>query len=189
MKIILAIIATMIGVVAFYFYTRDIVRGRTRPHTYTWLIWAMTQGISVAGMWYGGGGWGVLNLFCGWLFVCGVLVLSLAYGTRDITMSDTVMLVAALVAIYVWCGLKNPLLAVCVATGIDLVGYVPTFRKSYEDPWSESAGTWMAFAVSGGIAIAALNAYTFLTLTYSVSIACANLALAIMCVVRQRRHT
>lgn len=56
-KIILAIISTVVAIaLAFVPYLRDIFRRKTKPHTYTWLIWTITQGTAVAGLWYGGGG-------------------------------------------------------------------------------------------------------------------------------------
>lgn len=62
MKFWFATVATVLGIVAFLPYLRDMLARKTRPHTYTWLIWILTQGIAVAGILRGGGAWGSLNL-------------------------------------------------------------------------------------------------------------------------------
>ena len=124
------ILAVVIGNGAFLPYLWDVLRKRTRPHPYTWLIWCLTQGTAVAGIWYGGGGLGALALTIGVFFVAIVFLFSLRYGTRNIMRSDTVMLIAAIAAIFVWWQLDNPLLAIIMASTIDVIGFVPTWRKS-----------------------------------------------------------
>ncbi len=49
-KIISTIIATIIGVIAFFPYLKDIFSLKTKPHVYTWLIWVITQGTAVLGI-------------------------------------------------------------------------------------------------------------------------------------------
>ncbi|MDO8575867.1 MAG: hypothetical protein Q7R90_00965 [bacterium] len=185
-KGIFAIVAAVITVGAFFPYIRDLLQGRTQPHIYTWLIWAITQSTAVAGIWYGGGGWGAVNLTAGTSFVFVVFLLSFKYGTRNITTFDTVMFIAALGAIFVWWGLNNPVLAVLLATAIDIVGYSMTFRKSFEEPWSETVGTWAAFVVGNILSIFALNAFNILTLAYIVTIIVANAIVVGICLIRRR---
>lgn len=185
LKIFFTIIAAIIGVIAFIPYLRDIFLLKTKPHVYTWLIWVITQGTAVLGIWYGGGGWGALNLTVGIVFAFVVFLFSIKYGTKNITKSDTVVLIAALLAILVWWQLDQPLISVIMVTVIDVVGYVPSFRKSYEEPWSETLTSWILFSVSNVFAMLALSQYNLLTLTYLVSISFANLMLFTICLVRR----
>ena len=184
-KIIFTIIATVIGTVAFLPYLRDIFLLKTKPHIYTWLIWLMTQGTAVFGIWYGGGSWGALNLTVGTLFLAIVLILSFKYGTKNITKGDTFILIMAFCAILVWWQLDKPLLAVVMVSIIDLIGYVPSFRKSYADPWSETIIAWIAFAASDIFALLALSEYNTLTVTYLATITLANIALSLFCLFRR----
>ena len=186
LKIIFTVIATIIGTVAFLPYLRDTLSLKTKPHIYTWLIWAITQGTAVVGIWYGGGGWGALNLTVGVLLVLIVLFFSLKYGTKNITKSDTIILIAALAAILVWWQLDQPILAVVMVSVIDVLGYIPSFRKSYAEPWSETMIAWVGFSVSNTFAILALSEYNFLTMTYLIAITLANIVLTLFCVYRRR---
>ncbi|MFA6475705.1 MAG: hypothetical protein WCV88_05975 [Patescibacteria group bacterium] len=100
-KIILTLMATAVSIVAYFVYLRDVFSLKTKPHVYTWLIWAITQGTATLGIWYGGGGWGALSLTIGTFFIIAVFLFSLKYGTKNITKSDVMMLVISLCAILV----------------------------------------------------------------------------------------
>ena len=185
-KIILTVIATAIGVVAFFPYLRDTFSLKTKPHAYTWLIWAITQGTAVFGIWHGGGGWGALNLTIGTLFVIVVFLFSIKYGTKNITKNDTAILIAALSVIIVWWRLDQPLISVIMVSVIDVIGYVPSFRKSYQEPWSETLISWILFSASNTFAILALEEYNLLTVTYLAAITSANIALFLLCFFRRK---
>jgi len=185
-KLILTIIATLIGVIAFFPYLRDTFSLKTKPHAYTWLVWAITQSTAVFGIWYGGGGWGALNLTIGTLFVIAVFLFSLKFGTKNITKSDTSILIAALLAIVVWWQLKQPLISILMVSVIDVIGYVPSFRKSYQEPWSETLISWILFSASNLFAILALKEYNLLTVTYLAAITSANIGLFFVCYFRRR---
>ncbi len=186
-KLILALLASLVGIVgAFLPYLRDIFLKKTKPHAYTWLIWTITQGTAVAGLWYGKGDWGALALSVGTVFVFIVFLLSLKYGTRNITKSDTVILIAALLAVVVWWQLHSPWLAVLMVSVIDVLGFLPSFRKTFEEPWTETATSWTAFSLANILSILALSEYNFLTLTYLIAITSAEIILLTICLVRRQ---
>jgi hypothetical protein len=185
-KIIFTVIATAIGVVGFFPYLKDIFLLKTKPHAYTWLIWSITQGTAIFGIWYGGGSWGALNLTVGAIFVVVIFLFSLKYGTKNITKSDTAILIAALCAILAWWQLHQPLISVVMVSVIDVIGYIPSFRKSYYEPWSETTVSWLLFAVSNIFAMLALSEYNLLTMTYMVAITLADVALLMICFFRRQ---
>lgn len=186
-KTISAILSVIIGSVAFYPYIRDIFLKRTQPHSYTWLIWGLTQGVAVAGLWYGNGGLGALELTVGTALVFVVFLFSLKYGTKNITRNDTIVLIIAFLAILVWWQLDNPVLAVIMVSVIDAVGFIPSIRKSWVEPWSETISSWALFSIGNLFAIIALADYNLLTLTYLITITVGNIAILMICVWRRRQ--
>jgi hypothetical protein len=184
-KTFFVILSVAAGLAAFLPYLRDIISRKTKPHVYTWLIWAITQGTATVGIYYGGGGWGGLELTIGTLFVIAIFLFSLKYGTKNITKADTIILIIVLIAILLWWQLKQPLLSVLMVSAIDVFGYMPTFRKSYQNPWSETLTSWILFAMSDIFSILALSSYNLLTVTYLISIATANIALFLFCILRR----
>lgn len=185
-KIIFALISVTVGTLAFFPYMRDIFLKKTEPHSYTWLIWSITQGTAVVGIWYGGGGIGALEFTIGTLLTFVVFLFSLKYGSKNITISDTVILIGALLAILAWWQLKNPFLSILMVCVIDVLGYVPSFRKSFQEPWSETIFTWVSFVVGNCFALLALQQYNFLTMGYIISISVANLGLVVICLIRRK---
>ena len=111
---------------------------------------------------------------------------SLKYGTKNITKSDTIVLIVALFAIVVWWQLGQPLISVIMVSAIDVIGYVPSFRKSYREPWSETLISWILFSVGNIFAVLALKEYNLLTVTYLVAITSANIALFLLCFFRRQ---
>lgn len=186
-KFIFAIISVVIGIIAFMPYLINVLSRKTQPHAFTWLIWSLTQGTATAGLWYGGGGFGAISLTISTILVTLMFLLSLSHGSKDITKSDIIVLTAALSAILIWWLLENPILAIALVSIIDLLGYIPTFRKSYNQPWSETAMSWGTFTIGNIFAILALGAYNFLTLSYLISIATANSILLVFLLIR-RHH-
>lgn len=185
-KIISAIISAMLVVVFFAPYLRDILKRKTKPHTYTWLIWTITQGTALAGIWYGGGGAGSWAILVSTIVVFLIFLLSLKYGTKNITKTDTVILILAIVAILVWWKLNNPIAAILMVTLIDFLGFIPSYRKTFHEPWSETLISWIGSAVSYIFAIIALREYNVLTLTYLATMIIANIIMILICSVRRR---
>ena len=187
LKTVLSITGAIVGNIAFLPYLIDIFKRRTKPHMHTWLIWCLTQGTAVAGMWYGGSGLGALALTVGLVMVAVVFLLSLRYGTRNVTRSDTIILIAAIAAVLVWWQLDNPLLAVFIAASIDVLGFIPTWRKSIVDPWSETVWTWVLFCIGNAFAIAGILEYNLLTLTYIIAITVCNALVVAICMYYRSR--
>jgi hypothetical protein len=185
-KLLFALCATAIGIVSYVIYIRDVLRGRTQPHLYTWLIWSMTTGTFAAAIFAGGGGRGFLAPLAFFLLTCSTTLLSLKFGTKNVTRGDALSLAAALIAILIWWQLNSPLLALIVATATDLVGYLPTVRKSYEEPWSESLASWSVWTFAIAFTVLALDAYNPLTLLSSVATAAANILLLVLLLLRRR---
>lgn len=186
-KTIFAIIAALISVGVFINYVRSTLQKKTKPHAYTWLVWFITQATAVAGIWYGDGGWGAVALTVSTIFVGAVFLLSLRYGTRNITKSDTIVLIFALLAIIVWWQLDNPVLAILMVSTIDVIGYIPSWRKSIVEPWSETLLSWSISPIGHFFAILAFTQYNFFTLTYPLSLMTANLVLVAICLIYRRK--
>ena len=182
----LALFALALGLVSFLPYLWQILKRKTQPHAYTWLIWTITQDVVAAGVWFGGGGH-VQALAMVAYAVCAfiVFVLCFWYGTKNITRGDTVLLIIALGSIGIWLGLDNPVLAIIVATSIDIIGYLPTFRKSYFEPFTENILAWIGYALTPIIVLFSLYEYNLMTATYATATAIINTVLVAFLYVRR----
>jgi hypothetical protein len=123
------------------------------------------------------GGSGVVSMTVLLVLVICIVILSLKYGTKNITTSDTAVLILALSSIVIWWQLNNPVLAVFMATLIDGLGYIPTYRKSWKFPWEETLGFWAAMVIIYILILASLKDYNFLTVPYVLVVVVANIFL------------
>ncbi|MBI5456613.1 hypothetical protein HY969_02635 [Candidatus Kaiserbacteria bacterium] len=143
--------------------------------------------IAFAGMIIGGGAAGTWATGASLLLILITLVLSLKWGTTDITRSDKAFLGAALLAIVPWAITKNPLGSVILASAIDACGIAPTIRKTWRAPLSESLAAWIFALLRTGFQIAALAVYTPLTVLYLAEVMVADVLL--LTVILYRRST
>ncbi len=185
-KLVLAVFTTVLLLAGFYRYFIDIFKKKTKPHLYTWLIWAITQGTATIALIHGGGNWGAISLIVSTVLVVIIFFLSFKYGTTNITKNDTFVLIIALLAIFIWWRLNNPLIAVLMVSAIDGLGYFPTFRKSFQEPYSETLTYWAIMAISSVLAIISNAEYNLLTVTYLAVLALANTTVWTICFVRRR---
>lgn len=176
-KVVLGFIAALLAFGSAYLYIIDIFRGNTKPHTYTWLIWTIVTLIAFLGQWVSGAGAGSWPTAVSAAVCIFVLVLSLKYGTTDITNFDTVCLALSLLSIIPWALTNNILLSVILASFTDVIGFLPTMRKTWHAPESESLGSMYFDAVKHGLSIASLQSYSVITWLYPASILGAKFAI------------
>jgi hypothetical protein len=171
-KIILGLIAALLALISSFLYIKDIFRGNTKPHTYTWLIWSIVTTIAFFGQWVSGGGPGSWATGVAAVVTIFTLLLSLkgGYGTKDITNLDKLCLALAVVAILPWLLVKSVLWSVILATFIDLIAFVPTMRKTWNAPYSESLGSMYADAVKHSLSIFSMNSYSLVNVIFPASV-------------------
>ncbi|MBP6060820.1 MAG: hypothetical protein KA515_02370 [Candidatus Pacebacteria bacterium] len=171
-KIILGAVAAGLAFVSSYIYIRDIFKGNTKPHTYTWLIWSIATSIAFLGQWISGGGPGSWATGVAALVTIFTLILSLRgdYGTKDITKFDKICLALALVSILPWLLIKSVLWSVILATLIDLIAYFPTMRKTWYAPQSESLGSMYVDAIKHGSSVFSMNNYSLVNCIFPASV-------------------
>ncbi len=171
-KIIVGVIASVLALGSSFVYVRDIFRGNTKPHLYTWLIWAIVTVLAFLGQLATGGGPGSWATGVSALVTISVLVLCywFGYGTKDITNFDKVCLVLALIAILPWLLVDSILWSVILASLIDVIGFFPTMRKTWHAPKSESLGSMYLDSAKHGLSIVSLNAYSLTTWLYPAAV-------------------
>ncbi len=171
-KIILGATAALLVIVSSFLYIKDIFRGNTKPHTYTWLIWSIVTTIAFFGQWVSGGGPGSWATGVAAIVTIFTLILSLrgGYGTKDITNFDKICLTLALVSILPWLLAKSVLWSVILATIIDLIAFFPTMRKTWYAPHSESLGSMYVDAIKHSLSMFSMGSYSLINLIYPASV-------------------
>lgn len=177
---VLGMLTVVLVIVAFTPYVYGTLKGTTRPHLYSWIIWSLIQGTGVWIMLAEGAKWGAAGLFVGTAFCILNAALSVRFGTKDITRTDTIFLIAALVAFGMYAVAHEPYSALALVVFIDLCGFVPSYRKAFNDPQSENISTWGMLGLSNLLSLAALQEVTILTAAYPAALLVVEFCLAAM---------
>lgn len=170
LRIILSVLAAIIAVFSYAPYVMDVRKGKTKPHVFSWFIWALIAFIAGAAQLKGGGGVGAGVTIFSALICLYIAVAAYKDNSVVITKSDWITFIAALLSIPLWLTTSQPLAAVILVSFIDSIGFWPTIRKAYNAPHQETLSNYWLATIKNGLAIAALQRYTPLTLIYPVSL-------------------
>lgn len=166
----LATLAVILTVVAYIPYTRSILRGRTRPHVFSWLVWGVINVVVFFAQLADKGGAGAWPTGISGLGTLLIAFLSWQHkGDIHITRSDWCFFVGSLLAIPLWPLTSDPFLSVLVLTIIDVLAMGPTLRKSYYRPDQERASLYATVILRYILAIFALENYTATTMMFHVA--------------------
>src|SRR3989344_7888830 len=123
-KIILAGIGIVIGFISYASYFRGIFLGQTKPHVFSWFVWAAINWTAFFAQLVKGGGAGAWITATNALLCSVVAVIAISRGEKEITRSDWLSLFCAVAAIIGWILTKNPLTAVILVSFADLFGII-----------------------------------------------------------------
>ena len=177
-KALIAALAAALTLVAFVPYLRSMAQGHTKPHVFSWVIWGVNTGVAFVAVLAEGGGAGAGVI--GFSSAITLYVAVVAYLKRadvSITAVDWFFFISALIAMPLWWWMNDPLWAVILITSIELLGFAPTFRKCWYQPYSESIAFLAILMLRNALIVAALEHATFTTLLFPVAMAGACLAL------------
>lgn len=152
--------------------------GKVRPHIFTYFVWTITVGAAFVASLSTGGAAGSWTLGATTLLVGGIFLLCFKYGTKDITKYDTVAVVFAIGALVPWMLTKDPTFSVILITLIEAVSFVPTLRKTWNDPHSELMFPWLINTVKHVLTILAVSTISISTVFYPAVFVCMNILLA-----------
>lgn len=186
MKEILSITAVVLTFVAYIPYYRDILRGKTHPHIYSWTLWGLLTALIVALQVIGGAGPATWVTAAAGFMCLGVVVLSFKHGKRYITKSDTIVAILSLIAIIFWLVIKQPVISIILVVIADLLAFVPTVRKSWLHPHTETLSLYVTNTVRFTLALLAVETYTILSSLWLIAWVVANAFFSIILISRRR---
>jgi hypothetical protein len=94
--------------------------------------------------------------------------------------------VLALLAIPLWLIVKQPVLSIILLSTIDMLGFIPTVRKSWNLPYSETLSLYTITTFRHGLSIVALQHYSIVTVLFPATWVLANALFSILLIVRRR---
>jgi hypothetical protein len=187
-KNIVGVVAVLLTFVGYIPYFRDILKGKTKPHVYSWFLWGFVTVLAFALQMSDKAGIGAFVTLAAAIMCVGVFFLGiLGHGHKDIKVVDTIFLILAFCALLIWLFAKQPIISAILTTTVDLLGFVPTIRKSWNHPYSETLSFYYLNTVRFSLAFFALNHYSVITALYPFTWFLANGLFALMLVIRRKQ--
>lgn len=174
MKETFAVVAALLAIAGNVPYIIDIFKGRVKPHAYTWFVWTIVSGIVFFGQLAKGAGIGALPTAASEIFTLIIFLLSLKFGFRRITKTDTYFLLLALGGIIPWMLTSDPTVSVIVAVAIDLIAFIPTLRKTWVEPKTEMPILYTSNVIRHILALFSMQAYNIATTLHSLAMILTN---------------
>jgi hypothetical protein len=184
LKLFFGILSIIPAIFAYFYYFRDIFDGRTKPHSFSWLIFGTLSAngfIAQVNAHAGFGAWATgltsvasLTIFC----------LSLFKGDTNPSLFDWLLLGLSLTGFALLFVVNNKVLALYITLFALVAGFAMTIRKSYRKPEGETAKAFVLNTIKFIPSIFALSNFTFLTVAYPVTAAIGNAAIAWVIILR-----
>lgn len=187
MQLALALTAAALAVAGNVPYLWHTVTGTVRPHPYTWLVGAIVSGTVFFGMLAKGAGVGALPIAVAEIFTILIFVVSLKYGYRGITATDTLFLIAAVGGLIPWFFTHDPTVSIVIAVGIDLLSLAPTFRKTWAHPATETALLYSSNVLRHVLVLFSLQTYSIATVLHSVAMICTSTVMTGIILLRKKK--
>ncbi len=188
MKEALGIIAVILTFLAYIPYYRDVLSGKTHSHIYSWSLWGLLTALIIALQLKGGAGFSAVAVTAAAGLMCvGIVVLSLRHGKKYITVSDTVVAILSLVAIGFWVFANQPNISMLLVIVADILAFIPTVRKSWHNPHTETLSLYVTNTIRFGLAFLALSEYNFLSASWIVAWVIANFLFSVILIIRRKQ--
>jgi hypothetical protein len=156
----LVIIAAVASLLAAFVYIRSMFIGGTKPNRVTWLMWAIAPLIGTAAALSNGVGWAVLPVFMAGFSP--LLIFTASFFAKKAywkpSTFDYVCGVLSAFALIMWWLTNDPNIAIVFAIASDALASIPTLRKAWTNPETESVWPFIigTFGATSSLAVATL---------------------------------
>ncbi len=118
---VFGVLAVVAGVANTIPYVRDTLRGVTRPHRGTWLIWSVLAIVVCLSQHADGASWSLLMPAAQTILTGGVFVLAIRRGVGGVSATERAMIAIAAAGVAGWVVADEPMLATGCVVVADLL--------------------------------------------------------------------
>jgi hypothetical protein len=177
---VLGILAGVVGIADTIPYVRDTLRGATRPHRGTWLIWGVLAVVVSLSQYADGASWSLIMAATQAVLTGLIFGLSIRRGEGGLSSPELVMIAVAGGGVIGWMVADEPLVATVCVVAADLVGAAMMVPKTYHDPDSETLATFVFASLGGALAAGAVGAVDLSLLLYPIYYCLVNGAISLL---------
>jgi hypothetical protein len=183
---VLGVLAGAIGVADTIPYVRDILRGSTRPHRGTWLIWGVLAVVVCLSQRADGASWSLIMASTQAVLTSLIFMLAIHRGEGGVTSIELIMIAIAGAGVIGWILADQPIVATACVVAADLIGAAMMVPKTHRDPESETLVTFALASLGGALAAGSVGVVDVSLLLYPAYYCIVNGAIALL--IHQRRR-
>jgi hypothetical protein len=176
----LGVLAGVVGVADTIPYVRDTVRGATRPHRGTWLIWGVLAVVVCLSQRADGASWSLVMAAAQAALTTLTFLLAIRLGEGGVSAADLILIGVAGAGVTGWVVADEPIVATACVIGADMIGAAMMVPKVHRDPDSETLVTFAGASAGGALAAGAVGAVDVSLLAYPVYYCLVNGAIAVL---------
>jgi hypothetical protein len=185
MQGIFAAVSAVLILIAAPPYIIDTVRGNTKPERVTWLIFSILGVIAFISQLLMGASWSLVFSGLDTLASILVLCLSVKYGVGGHTKVDIIALIVASIGVLIAIFAKEPIISLLGVILADFSGVALTLKKTYVNPGSETAITWILVGTASLFGVLSVGRMSFGILLYPVYLTVVNFSVPFVQFVRR----
>ncbi len=186
--VLLVLISLSLSIYGSYNYIRDTIKGTTRPNRVSQGLWAIAPLIGVgAAISSGAGALTTVRTFMAGFVPMIILIASFTNKTGywKTTKFDYFCGLLSVVALVLWLVIDLPVYAVLIAAVADLFAAIPTIKKSWTNPESETGIAYITSLLSVLVIIPTIKVFDIQNSAFQVYLILVNIIL-IFCIYRKR---
>lgn len=178
----LVLLGAIVSLYGIAFYLRDIFRGTTKPNLVTWVLWVSTAWIAVAAELASGVRWAVVPVFMTGFgpFLIIVAALIKKNAAWQLHVFDYVCGGLSILAIILWLTTKQPTLAVLFVILGDALAFIPTLKKAWRYPETETGIAYTTAVFNMVTTFFAVQHYTLIEAAFPLYSVLVNLSGALV---------
>ena len=180
-------VGVLINLVGLFWYIRDIIKGGTKPNLVSWFFWSLAPFIGVFFQLKAGAGISILPIFMAGFTSLVVIIVSVLKknGYWKINSFDVVCGIISLFALILYVFTHNLSISILFAIISDGLAYIPTIRKSWNFPETETGLMYTTGIVSNIIGLLTIKMWTFPIYSFGVYIILFN-AIVVFSIYRKK---
>jgi hypothetical protein len=173
----LVVLSAIVSISGSYAYIRDTVKGTTKPNRLSWLLWSLAPliGATIA-IFAQADFWATSRIFLAGLMPLLVFLVSFINPKSywKLTIFDFICGFCSLLALVVWGLVDSPQLAIIFAVAADGFAVIPTVKKAWLFPETETGLSFLAYFVSSVLVIPSIPVWNIQNSAFQIYLIIAN---------------
>lgn len=184
----LVVLSAIISIGGSYVYIRDTLTGKTKPNRASWLMWSIAPLIGTAAAISASADyWATVRVFLSG-FLPFVIFLSSFLNPKSywkLTIFDIACGACSVLALIIWVLIDSPVTAILLAAVADGFAALPTIRKAWKFPETETGVAFLAGFVSVVLIIPSIPVWDIKNSAFQIYLLIAN-GIILIAVYRKR---